>query len=90
MYRLDFQFNSKSLQIRIRYHDKILHPVNFQNASRRRSGKNCDKTRRKVSHLVLTSSVPEIMSSLSVIRHYKCARSFISGYCINNRKWSFL
>lgn len=63
MYRLDFQLNSKSLQIRIRYHDKILHPVNFQNANSRGSGRNCDKTRRKVSHLVLSSTVPEIMSS---------------------------
>jgi len=63
MYRLDFQLNSKSLQIRIRYHDKILHPVNFQNASSSGCGRNCDKTRRKVSHLVLTSSVPEIVSS---------------------------
>lgn len=64
MYRLDFQRNSKSLQIRIRYHDKILHPVNFQNAGSSGSGENCDKTKRKVSHLVLTSSVPEIMFSL--------------------------
>lgn len=63
MYRLDFQLNSKSLQIRIRYHDKILHPVNFQNASSSGSGRNCDKTRRKVSHLILTSGVLEIVSS---------------------------
>lgn len=62
MYMLDFQLNSKSLQIRIRYHDKILHPVNFQNVSSSGSGRSCDKT-RKVSHPVLTSSVPEIMSS---------------------------
>lgn len=62
MYRLDFQLNSKSLPIRIRYHDKILHPVNFQNSSSSGSGRNCDKTRRKVSHLVLTSSVQKIVS----------------------------